>query len=56
MSIVIIRIMGKNMKFNNLLFIFSLLLIALISFSCVVANEDTNITEDSSVLKINDES
>ena len=48
--------MGKNMKFNNLLFIFSLLLIALISFSCVVANEDTNITEDSSVLKINDES
>lgn len=48
--------MGKNMKFNNFLFIFSLLLIALISFSCVVANEDTNITDDSHVLKINDES
>ncbi len=44
------------MKLNYVLFICSLLLIALISFSCVVANEDTNITEDSSVLKINDES
>ena len=44
------------MKFNNVLFIISLLLIALISLSGVVANEDTNITEDSSVLNVNDES
>jgi parallel beta-helix repeat protein len=44
------------MKVNNILFIFILLIITLISFSCVVANEDTNITDDSSILELNDES
>jgi parallel beta-helix repeat protein len=44
------------MKFNNILFIFSLLLITLLAFGCVAANEDTNITNDSSVLNIADES
>ena len=44
------------MKFNNVLFIFFLLLITLISFSCVVANEDTNDTVDSPILEMDDES
>lgn len=44
------------MKFNNVLFIFYLLLVTLISLGCVVANEDTNITDDSSLLNTVDES
>ena len=47
---------GEKMKVKNILFIFSLLLIALISFSCVAANENAVITDDSSSLVLNDES
>ena len=56
MSIVIIKNHGENMKFNTILVIFLLSLITLISINCVVANENTNIAADLSVLDVIDES
>ncbi len=43
------------MKFNKMILILSLLLVTLMCINSVAANEDNNLTDDSSLLKQNDE-
>ena len=42
------------MKFKNIMLSLSLILVALLCLGCVAASEDTNLTDDSSILEIND--